>query len=106
MKSEIKIILEELKKSLFELYENHLTDLVLYGSYARGEEKEGSDLDVLMVLDDYATPYSEIRKTGEICSSLSLKYNLSISLIPMRKNDWSQRNSLFLWNIRHEGVPV
>lgn len=106
MKNEIRVILEELKKQLSELYGNHLTHLILYGSYARGEEKDGSDLDVLMVLDEYKTPYSEIRKTGEICSSLSLKYNLSIALIPMRKNDWSQRNSLFLWNIRHEGVPV
>ena len=41
--------------------------------------------DVVMVLDDFDQPWLEIRCTSEIVSRLSLEYDISISLIPMRE---------------------
>ncbi len=32
----------------------HIQKLVLYGSYARGMAKEGSDIDVLVISDDFS----------------------------------------------------
>ena len=40
----IKKILKEFKEKLVELYQEQLADVLLYGSYARGEQREDSDI--------------------------------------------------------------
>ena len=53
MPIDISKLLKELKEGLNRLYGERLKGLYLYGSYARGDYKEGSDLDILLVLDDF-----------------------------------------------------
>ena len=43
--------LSQLARGLRELYGDRFRGLVLYGSYARGEAAEGSDVDLLVLLD-------------------------------------------------------
>ena len=40
----IKNILSELKLGLTKLYDNQLVDVLLYGSYARGEQRQDLSL--------------------------------------------------------------
>jgi len=49
MKS-IKPILHEYKEELLKSQKGNLVALILYGSYARGEAKRGSDIDILGVV--------------------------------------------------------
>lgn len=106
IKSAIRPVLEELHQGLAKLYGPRLRGLILYGSYARGEEKEGSDLDLVFILDDFDRPAIEIHRTGQLVSDLSLEYGVTIALIPVREADWKQKKSLFLSNLRREGVAV
>ena len=46
----LKALLSQFKQSLQSLYDDQLVALILYGSFARREEAEGSDIDVLVVL--------------------------------------------------------
>ena len=55
-------------------YGQHLQGCYLFGSYARGENRPGSDVDVLIVLDDYASYSAEITRTSEVISELSLSH--------------------------------
>ena len=50
---EIKKKLEELKPSLKEKFK--MKSIGIFGSYLRGEEKKGSDLDILIEFDESAS---------------------------------------------------
>ena len=64
-----------------EVFGDKLTDCYLYGSYARGDYNEESDIDIMMVID---LGYEELNKLryriSHICSDLSLKYEITISV--------------------------
>ncbi len=106
--SEAKLhkLLSDLKGELLKLYGDRIHSLVLYGSYARGAAREGSDLDVAVVLDDYERPWLEIDRTGPLVSELSLKYGVTVSLIPVRKRDWELNRSLLARSLHREGTQV
>lgn len=106
MKKATQEILTKLKASLLLMYGTRLQGLYLYGSFAKGEERPGSDLDVAMILDDFERPWIEIQSTGQIVSDLSLEYEVTISLIPLRASDWAGKQKPLVRNIHREGVAV
>ena len=99
-------LLEELKQRLSELYRDRLAGVVLYGSYARGSAHAGSDLDVAMLLDGYERAWPEIDRTGPLVAEMSLKYGVTVSLIPVRKKDWDQNQTLLTRSLRREGILI
>ncbi len=98
----LKQLLQEFKTGIEGLYGVRLKGLYLYGSYARGEQDSNSDLDVLVVLDDYKRYGEEVEKTGQLSSDLSLKYGVTISSVFMRESEWLHGESPFLRNVRPE----
>jgi uncharacterized protein len=101
--SGLQELLTELKKQLTEVYSARLRGVFLFGSYVRGEQDSASDIDVLVVLDNFSPTYcSEIEKTGEMTSQLSLKYGVSISKVFVREADWASKQTPFLDNVREE----
>ncbi len=99
-------LLRELKLELQKLYGDQLVALILYGSYARGQAHEDSDIDVAMILKSYERPYQEITRTGEIASRFSLDYDRLIALIPFREKDWRETQSPFFANLRKDGIEI
>lgn len=106
MPADVEKLLAELKKGLQQLYGDRLKGLYLYGSYARGGQREGSDLDVLVVLDDFERGPIELGRTDDLFDSLSLEYLITISPLFMREADWLKADKPVLRNARAEGVPV
>ncbi len=102
----IKIILQELKEGLQERYGSKLKGVMLFGSYARDEQRVGSDIDVAIILEDFSHACTEIERTSDIISSLSLKFDTLISLIPIKEQDWYKRKTALISNIKREGVTV
>ncbi|HJS17942.1 MAG TPA: nucleotidyltransferase domain-containing protein [Anaerolineales bacterium] len=106
MLANIKSLLSELKKGLTELYGERMKAVYLFGSYARGDYDEGSDIDVMIVLTDYQDYGMEIDRSGELISQLSLQYGISISRIIIKENQWQESDTPLLRSIRLEGVPA
>jgi predicted nucleotidyltransferase len=103
---ELEALLSELKQGLSLLYGIRLKGVFLFGSYARKTQDLGSDLDVLIILDDLSLYSTEINRTGELASNLSLQYGTSISRTFIRENDWRTYDTPLLRNVRAEAIPL
>jgi predicted nucleotidyltransferase len=99
-------LLTLLKQGLSRIYAARLRGVYLFGSYARQEQDPESDLDILIVLADLESYSSEIKRTSEIISKLSLEYGITISRYIVREQDWNAYDSPLLRNIREEGIAV
>ena len=97
-------LLKEIKAGLSMLYGNQLQGVYLFGSYARGEQDAESDLDILIVLSKYGLYSAEIERTGDLVSSLSLKYNVSISRKFITASHCATLDSALLRNVRAEAI--
>ena len=102
----IQDILRELKSALQLIYEDQLRGLYLFGSYARGEADRESDFDVLVVLQDFTRYALEVDRTAELAAELSLKFNVTVSLVFFREREWLHGDSPFLSNVRDEALPA
>ena len=76
----------------------------LYGSHARGEEEDGSDVDILVVLDHFDRYAEEVDRTRALTASLSLTYGVSMSKVFIQERDWICAETPFLVSVRHEAI--
>ena len=106
MQMELTALLAELKAALSHLYGENLRGLYLYGSYASRAEDAESDVDVAIILQDFADYWAEVQRTSHLVSALSLKYDVSISPVHMREADWRHGDSPFLLTVRKACLPL
>lgn len=102
----LKQLLEELKSGLEAFYGSQLRGVYLFGSYARGDQDAESDLDILIILSHFERYSAEIERTGELVSSLSLKYGVSISRKFIKESLWASVDSALLLNMRAEAISA
>lgn len=104
--AELEATLTRLHEGLSKLYGHRYQGLVLYGSYARGDADEGSDIDLLLLLQGEVDPALELRRADEVKWPLSLEFGHTISLIPVSADEFRNSGEPFLYNARTEGVSV
>jgi predicted nucleotidyltransferase len=103
----VQQLASEYKRNLQNLYGNELVELILYGSYARGEHRNESDIDFAVVLrNPDMRAVAEIAKTSAIASRLSLKYGIMVSALPVsfQKKETSMQG--VYQEIRKEGIVI
>lgn len=99
-------ILMRLKDYLRQEYHERFDRAILFGSQARGDATEDSDIDVLIVLKDPIDPSAEIIRTSYFVAELCLENNLLISRLFMPQSHFETENSPLLKNIRAEGIVL
>lgn len=104
--SPIAPVLQRLKHYLQEQYQERLSQVILFGSHARQQATENSDVDILIVLHDPVDASTEINRTSEFIAQLCLEHNLLISRLFLPQSRYETENSPLLRNIRTEGVPL
>ncbi|MEO6284408.1 MAG: nucleotidyltransferase domain-containing protein [Dyadobacter sp.] len=101
----IKELTEEFVNRMDQLYGERLHKVILFGSYARGDYREDSDIDYLVVLNDEdIKPYEEISNLSPTTFDLSLKYLMSVSAVPVSRNKFDHYGSPLLKNVREDGI--
>jgi predicted nucleotidyltransferase len=106
MEQRIRDILTELREHFQRLYGPRLVKMILYGSQARGDAVEGSDIDVLVVLRGQVDVWVEIQRSSEFICDLSLGHGILVSRAFVDAERYARERSPFLLNVRREGVPV
>lgn len=102
----IKPILNEVKRRLKKIYGKRLKKIILYGSYARGDADDGSDIDLIILLENMGEPVTEMEKFSESIWKLDLKYDTVISVIPFDVNVFKKRRLPVILNAKREGVII
>lgn len=100
----IRKLMKELKEGLARIYGDRLKAVYLYGSYARGDYRQGSDVDVMILLSDYEDYWRELRRSSDYVSDVSLEHDVTVSCIIVKEVQWKQPDKPVLFNIRREGM--
>lgn len=105
MQDLIKLYVEAVKK----IYGSHLQKIILYGSYARGDFRKDSDVDIMILVD---MSDLELKMYGQQLSYMTYDFNLdyeldikSIAKSEEHFNKWVT-NYPFYSNIHKEGIVL
>lgn len=90
--------------ALRDLYDDRLRNLVLFGSQARGEARDESDVDVLVVLRGPFDVAAEIRRLVAIELDLFDRYGLNVHLLPFEEDHYIDAAHPLMMNVREEGI--
>lgn len=102
----IDALLRDLKAALADLYGERLHRVVLYGSHARGEATDASDVDVMVVLHGEVNPMREISRLVEVTYPLELETGQLIAALPISVDDFTARDKPVVRHARAEGIEV
>ncbi len=98
---------KEYKESLQQLYGDELYELILFGSYARGQQHAESDLYFAIVLRNNKTrAAAEIARTSVVSSRLSLKYGIVLSSLPVSVEKKQHSMQGIYQEMRNEGIVI
>jgi len=99
-------ILTELRQRLEAIYGERLVRLVLFGSQARGDAEDGSDIDVMVVLRGTVSPCTEIERTIEDVAQICLDHEAVVACVFMSEDRFASEISPLLLNVRREGIAI
>jgi len=100
----VQKILAETRAELEKIYLNRFKEMILFGSYARGDFVEGSDIDIALLLEELKDSYLEREKYFPVISRLSLEYDAVVSVIPFDYLEFKVKRTPLILNVQKEGV--
>ena len=102
----VQAALREARAALEQLYGDRLVKVILYGSHARGEAHEESDVDVLFVLQGDFSFTDEVKRTNPLVSQILLKHHELLALLPFAVTRFHDPLHPLMMNVRKEGVEL
>lgn len=109
MPNSIENIISEFTKKVKEILGDRVKKIILYGSYARGDYKKDSDIDIMILTD---LNFEEIEKYRDEISDIAFDIELDTGIIisPLIKNidKYNERVNIvpFFMNVQKEGAVL
>lgn len=109
MPQAIKRVIEQYIAEIKKIYGTHLRKIILYGSYARGDFKADSDIDIMILLD---MSDMDLKVYSQQLSYMTFDFNLDndLDIKPIAKSEEHFKkwivNYPFYANINEEGVVL
>jgi predicted nucleotidyltransferase len=80
--------------------------LILYGSYARGEQRPDSDIDLLVIINRDKVTYDDRIRIGHPLYDIQLESEKLISPVIFSKTQWETKHKItsFYKNVLRDGI--
>ena len=105
MNEKTRYLAEEYSKNLREKLGGRVKQIILFGSHARSDSWEGSDYDMLVVVDKRTPKIRE--KTLDVSEEMMNKHERLFTTLLYDESEWHNAQDFPLaWNIRQEGIHL
>jgi predicted nucleotidyltransferase len=108
-KDTLNLIIEKVCAAAKEVLGDRLEKVVLFGSYARGDYREWSDIDIMVLADIQPEMAGETRKRiHKLMNHIDLELDVLVCLLVVCRSiyrEYSKISPLYL-NIQEEGVEL
>ncbi|MBU4293897.1 MAG: nucleotidyltransferase domain-containing protein [Actinobacteria bacterium] len=101
-----KKALNLLKENLQKRYK--ISEIILYGSKARGDSEKESDMDVLVILENEVNDNLR-EEIFNLSFEIELEYDVIFGILIEQKDFWGSLRAKSMpihWNIDREGITV
>lgn len=108
-KNELNVMIQKLAQIYRSVYGTDLVQVILYGSYARGDYNHDSDVDIVAIVHGERTILQEqLKKVWEESCELELEYHIILSptVIPYEEFEKYRKDLPYYRNIMREGIIV
>jgi len=96
-------ILSELHTGLVAIYGDQLDDVILFGSQAREDAAQDSDIDIMVVLHGDEEPSIDQPLADDLFYKLCWDYDTVVLPIYVSSHTYQTMNSPLMMNVRREG---
>lgn len=99
--------LTEMSEALSSVYGDLLESVILYGSYARGDQTPDSDVDIAVILKDGNTEKMHDAMV-DVVVNCELDMAVTLSVVPIEYDNYLTRSRVlpFYMNIEKEGIVL
>ncbi len=108
-KNQLHYITDSVARLAKEIFGASLDRVLLYGSYARGEEDNESDIDIMILVDTSKEKLSEYKKAFiMLTSELGLEYDVVVTVTLKDTVTFSRYLDAvpFYGNVEREGIRI
>ena len=99
-------IAARVRAGLEKIYGERLRGVYLYGSAARDELRQESDIDIAIVLDEVTDVFTEHNRISDLRSNLSLEYNTLVSFLLVSEEELRSGRFAVHRFVKEEGIAV
>jgi len=107
--TQLEQIKQEISREIQSAFGAKLHKIILYGSYARGDYNEDSDIDIMALVDIEEVNMRVFRSlANKVASRISLEYNALITISVRNSPLFYRRMEIlpFYQNVINEGVTI